>query len=92
MTHHKIVIGDCLEVMKGMTGESVDLVVTSPPYNAGKEYENLLTEKEYLAFVEPRVWEIERVLKDDGRFAVNVVFNIKRIDNGGKSVLFPYFS
>src|SRR3989338_8430420 len=30
---NKIIYGDCLEVMKTMPDESVDLVVTSPPYN-----------------------------------------------------------
>ena len=29
----RIIHGDCLEVMKGMPDESIDLVVTSPPYN-----------------------------------------------------------
>lgn len=29
----KIVLGDCLEVMRGMASESVKVVVTSPPYN-----------------------------------------------------------
>ena len=29
----KIICGDCLDVMKKMPDESVDLVVTSPPYN-----------------------------------------------------------
>ena len=29
----EIICGDCLEVMKGFAGESVDLFVTSPPYN-----------------------------------------------------------
>lgn len=31
----KLICGDCLEVMKGMDSESVDLIVTSPPYNKG---------------------------------------------------------
>ncbi len=29
----EIICGDCLEVMRGFAGESVDLFVTSPPYN-----------------------------------------------------------
>lgn len=32
---NKIICGDCLEVMREMPSESVDLVVTSPPYNIG---------------------------------------------------------
>lgn len=33
--HNKIVCGDCLEVMKDIPNESIDLVITSPPYNLG---------------------------------------------------------
>ena len=32
--------GDCLEIMKGFSDESVELLFTSPPYYAGKEYED----------------------------------------------------
>ena len=32
---NKIICGDCLEVIKGIPDESIDLVVTSPPYNKG---------------------------------------------------------
>ena len=30
---NKIILGDCLEVMRGLPSESIDLIVTSPPYN-----------------------------------------------------------
>lgn len=40
----EIVCGDCLDVMKTWP-ESIDLVVTSPPFNAGKEYEPVGTWK-----------------------------------------------
>ena len=35
---NKIICGDCLEVMKKIPDGAVDLVVTSPPYNANKDY------------------------------------------------------
>jgi len=35
---NKIICGDCLEVMKGIPDESVDLVVTDPPYFLPAEY------------------------------------------------------
>lgn len=51
---------------------SVHLVVTSPPYNVGKEYDRDLTLEEYRDFLK-RVWaEVERVLVPGGRFCVNV--------------------
>ena len=30
--------GDCLEIMKKFPKESIDLVITSPPYNIGVDY------------------------------------------------------
>lgn len=51
---------------------SVHLVVTSPPYNVGKEYDEDLTLEEYLAFLR-RVWqEVYRVLVPGGRVCINV--------------------
>jgi glutamyl-tRNA reductase len=34
--------GDCMEFLQTIPNESVQLVVTSPPYNIGKEYEEVL--------------------------------------------------
>ena len=51
---------------------SVHLMVTSPPYNVGKEYDDDLTLEEYLAFLK-RVWtETYRVLVPGGRACINV--------------------
>ena len=40
MEVNKIVCGDSLEVMKGIPDESIDLVVTDPPYNISKLNDN----------------------------------------------------
>ena len=37
---NSIIVGDCLEVLAGWPAGCVNLVVTSPPYNIGKEYDN----------------------------------------------------
>lgn len=51
---------------------SVHLMVTSPPYNVGKEYDADLTLEEYRAFL-LQVWrEVVRVLVPGGRFCVNL--------------------
>ena len=51
---------------------SVHLMVTSPPYNVGKEYDQDLTLDEYLVFL-LRVWrEVNRVLVPGGRACINV--------------------
>jgi DNA modification methylase len=38
---------DCLEVMLKLPGEFINLTVTSPPYNIGKEYEKILPHVKY---------------------------------------------
>jgi DNA modification methylase len=71
-------------------GEFVNLIVTSPPYNAGKSYEKELGELEYYEFVLKLCKEFYRILRDDGRFCINVTFNINRRSEDHLEVLFPY--
>lgn len=60
------------EDMAGLPDHSIHLMVTSPPYNVGKEYDDDRTLDEYLAFLE-RVWrETWRVLVPGGRACVNI--------------------
>jgi DNA modification methylase len=60
------------EAMIALPEHSVHLVVTSPPYNVGKEYDADRTLEEYLAFLE-RVWrETWRVLVPGGRLCINI--------------------
>lgn len=60
------------ENMEALPGESIHLMVTSPPYNVGKEYDEDLTLAEYLGFLK-RVWaEVYRVLVPGGRACINV--------------------
>lgn len=60
------------EEMKELPDCSVHLMVTSPPYNVGKEYDNNLTLDEYLAFL-MKVWkETYRVLVPGGRACINI--------------------
>ncbi len=60
------------EWMEELPDCSIHLMVTSPPYNVGKEYDDNLTLEEYRAFLK-RVWaEVWRVLVPGGRAAINV--------------------
>jgi modification methylase len=60
------------ETMAEIPDNSVHLMVTSPPYNVGKEYDENLTLEEYLEFLK-RVWqEVYRVLVPGGRACVNI--------------------
>ncbi len=60
------------EAMAELPDASVHLMVTSPPYNVGKEYDSNLSLEDYLAFLE-RVWrEVYRLLVVGGRACINV--------------------
>jgi DNA modification methylase len=74
----RIVCGDARD-MAEVNDASVALVVTSPPYFAGKEYEQALGEGhvpgsyvEFLAMLRDVFAECRRVLEPGGRMAVNV--------------------
>ena len=58
--------GDCTTLLKDMPSDSVDLVITSPPYNIGKKYERKTTLQTYLQSQEPVIAELHRVLTDTG--------------------------
>jgi site-specific DNA-methyltransferase (adenine-specific) len=60
------------ENMDELPDNSVHLMVTSPPYNVGKEYDRNLTLKEYREFLK-KVWkEVFRVLVPGGRACINI--------------------
>jgi DNA modification methylase len=82
-----IINGDCIEVMKTIPESSVDLVVTSCPYSVNISYDvydDNTTLDEYLDFSKKWLEGAFRVLKDDGRIALNVPFEINLKDRGGR--------
>ncbi len=58
--------GDVRDLLRDIPNEFVSLVVTSPPYNIGKSYENKTSLEKYLKEQEKIINECVRVLKDDG--------------------------
>lgn len=71
----QIICGDCLEIMAQIPDNTVNLAVTSPPYNLGLSYDSHddnLEYTQYLSWLE-KVWlETKRVLVPGGRFALNI--------------------
>jgi len=60
------------EKMNELPDNSIHLMVTSPPYNVGKEYDENLSLNEYRTFLK-RVWsEVKRVLVPGGRVCINI--------------------
>ena len=70
--------GDCLEVMKSIESDSIDLVITSPPYAQARKntYGGIEPEK-YVKWFEPRAVEIKRIMKPTGSFILNIKENLK---------------
>ena len=84
---NKITNGDCREVMREMPANSIDLMVTSPPYGVGIAYDSFDDDINFEAYKEfSREWlsEAFRVLKPDGRLALNIPYEINRQEKGGR--------
>ena len=60
------------ENMKELPDSSVHLMITSPPYNVSKEYDDDLSLKEYLQLLKNAFTETHRVLVNGGRACINV--------------------
>jgi site-specific DNA-methyltransferase (adenine-specific) len=69
--HNRIVHGSA-EQMDGLPDNCVHLMVTSPPYNVTKTYDDDLSLQEYLKLLRRVFSETYRVLADGGRACVNV--------------------
>ncbi len=87
-TYHKhadVVLfnGDCNDLLKDIPSESVDLVITSPPYNVGKKYEKKVSLQAYLKSQEPLIVELVRVLANTGNLCWQVGNYVQ------KSEIFP---
>lgn len=72
---HALIRGDAMNVVRRMADRSVDVVVTSPPYNIGlayRSYEDRLAERDYIDWMSVICAQIARVLKADGSFFLNI--------------------
>jgi site-specific DNA-methyltransferase (adenine-specific) len=84
---NKVINGDTIDVMKEMPEGWVDLVVTSPPYNVGIQYDTHNDEivmDEYWDWSEKWLTEAYRLLKDDGRMAINIPYEVNVQARGGR--------
>lgn len=83
MTTRNLLNGDCLEVLKTLSKESVDCVITSPPYNVdlGNNkfnknsydlYNDNIEHKQYISWLREVFSEIYSVLVKGGRVCINI--------------------
>ncbi|MDP2365228.1 MAG: site-specific DNA-methyltransferase [Ignavibacteria bacterium] len=84
MEVNKIIQGDCLNILKEMPDNFVDLVITSPPYNCGIAYDvckDNLKWEDYYNWCEKWLRELLRILKSDGRFCLNHYLSFGQSNN-----------
>lgn len=71
---NQILCGDCLKILPKIPECSVDLIITSPPYNIDMKYDVYVDKipwDKYYSWCENWLYECLRVLKPDGRMALN---------------------
>jgi len=70
MASHKLITGDCVVEMRKMESESIDLILTDPPFNIGKEYGGVYKDNkkfdDYVDWCKTWLKECIRLLKNDG--------------------------
>jgi|GEM_PF-2045016 len=82
--------GSCYDFIKTIPDDVVKLVVTSPPYNIGKQYEQKKEIQDYYSLQEAIIDECVRVLKNDGSICWQVGNYIVEYDGKALTYLFEY--
>jgi site-specific DNA-methyltransferase (adenine-specific) len=70
-----ILVGDCAALLQDVPERSVDVVVTSPPYNIGlryRSYDDGGDRSKYFGWMREIALLLKRALKDDGSFFLNI--------------------
>jgi len=93
MNEHAVVYhGNCLKLLEQIPDKSIQLIVTSPPYNIGKEYEKKLKLNDYLTQQADVIAACVRILSETGSICWQVG---NYVDNGAivplDAVLYPIF-
>ena len=89
-----IINGDSVKVMSELPDSIIDLVVTSPKYNVGIDYDSCddeMSMEDYWVWTEQWLTQSFRLLKDDGRIAVNIPYEINVQDRGGRVLFMSEF-
>lgn len=75
MKRNEIVLKDCIEGMKELPDNSINMVITSPPYSDVVSYGNdvrVMNSDDYVDWFTKIGHEIKRILKPDGSFIMNI--------------------
>jgi site-specific DNA-methyltransferase (adenine-specific) len=72
---HRLIRGDCLDVLPTLPPASIDVIVTSPPYNLGvayRRYQDTRAEHDYLDWLLRVATELHRVMRPEASFFLNI--------------------
>lgn len=73
MTHYEIITGDCAQKLTALPDNSIDLIVTSPPYaDQRKNTYGGIAPDDYAAWFLPISAQLLRVLRPSGTFILNI--------------------
>jgi site-specific DNA-methyltransferase (adenine-specific) len=90
---NRIVCGDCVSGMKKMNDGSVQLTVTSPPYDIGKDYGEDHDDRQgiesWKLFMEDVIEQLFRITKPDGKVVFNVGKSFSDSDKDGRFYFYP---
>ena len=79
---------DCLENLRLIEESIIDLTITSPPYNIGKEYEEVKPLDDYIYWCKEWIKEIYKITKKNGAFLLNIGY--LKVPNKGQNVPISY--
>ena len=79
---------DCVEFMDKINSSIMDLTITSPPYNIGKEYEEIQKHDYYLQWCQKWLNQIFDITSNEGAFWLNLGYF--ELQNIGKAVPISY--
>ena len=80
--------GDTLELQKKMSKQYFDAVITSPPYNIGKEYETIKPLEEYVAWSSEWICDSSKALSPTGALLLNLGY--VSMDDKARAIPLPY--
>jgi len=79
---------DTLDAQNLLPSEMFDLVITSPPYNIGKEYESVLPVEDYVKWTDRWITDTCRLLNDHGSLLLNLGYI--SVEAKGRAIPLPY--
>lgn len=80
--------GDTLKMLKKLKAPIFNTIITSPPYNIGKEYEQVKALDDYVDWSVRWITDAGRLLTDDGSLMLNLGY--VSVENCGRAVPIPY--